>query len=197
MPDKLALLILGFNESENPTDNQIKEAFRKLSLICHPDTGGSVEMFRGLTLAKNLLLNTSFKECEKTSTNEDNNYSYSSESETEDKIWRVKECIKGKIDNIVLSLSRRAKTFEIVYLDNTLIVTINNIYDYKTLFTTSVDLIDESHELIVFYSVLCFLETKLNPIQKEYFNKSYTFENTLVDVSLTLLPWYKSFGRYF
>lgn len=88
MPDKLALLILGFNESENPTDNQIKEAFRKVSLICHPDTGGSVEMFRGLTLAKNLLLNTSFKECEKTSTNKDNNYSYSSESETEDKIWR-------------------------------------------------------------------------------------------------------------
>lgn len=54
--DKLALLFLGFDEDASPTAEQVKDAFKKMSFICHPDHNGTDAMFRGLTMAKERIL---------------------------------------------------------------------------------------------------------------------------------------------
>lgn len=48
----IALLLLGFEDTYSPSEEEIKEAYKKMSLKLHPDTGGSTFLFRALTLAK-------------------------------------------------------------------------------------------------------------------------------------------------
>ncbi len=56
---QLALLFLGFTEEATPTEEDVNKAYRKVSLVCHPDTGGNAQMFRALTLAKEFLTSSS------------------------------------------------------------------------------------------------------------------------------------------
>lgn len=53
---RLALLVLGFSEDAAPIEDDILKAYRKISLLCHPDTGGNDKTFRALTLLKEFLL---------------------------------------------------------------------------------------------------------------------------------------------
>jgi hypothetical protein len=53
--NRLALLILGFDESYTPTRDELAQAFRAACLKFHPDTGGNATMFRGLSLAKEIV----------------------------------------------------------------------------------------------------------------------------------------------
>lgn len=73
--DKLSLLFLGFDDSSSPTEEQIKEAFRKISLLVHPDSGGNEKTFRGLTLAKETLL-ASVPKKKPTTTNFEDEFNY-------------------------------------------------------------------------------------------------------------------------
>jgi hypothetical protein len=54
---QLALLILGFTEEATPTEEDITKAYQRTSKLCHPDVGGSAEMFRALSLSKEFLMN--------------------------------------------------------------------------------------------------------------------------------------------
>lgn len=49
-------MYLGFDESANPTEKEIQEAYKKVAKVFHPDGGGSNEQFRGLTIARDILL---------------------------------------------------------------------------------------------------------------------------------------------
>jgi hypothetical protein len=62
MSDKtLALLYLGFDEAAQPTADQIKSAFKQSAMKLHPDGGGSDAQFRGLTVARDTLLQSTPK----------------------------------------------------------------------------------------------------------------------------------------
>lgn len=52
----LSLLYLGFDESANPTEEEIQKAYKVVAKVLHPDGSGSNEQFRGLTIARDVLL---------------------------------------------------------------------------------------------------------------------------------------------
>ena len=52
----LSLLYLGFDENANPTEKEIQDAYKRVAKILHPDGSGSNEQFRGLTIARDVLL---------------------------------------------------------------------------------------------------------------------------------------------
>lgn len=53
---KLALLMLGFDETSSPNSEEVSQAFKTAALKFHPDAGGTEATFRALTFAKELLL---------------------------------------------------------------------------------------------------------------------------------------------
>lgn len=53
---ELSLMILGFKRDSSPSQEEIGKAYRKASMLCHPDMGGSSEMFQALTEAKEIAL---------------------------------------------------------------------------------------------------------------------------------------------
>ena len=54
----MSLLMLGLPDNSRPNKEDINKAYRKSSLVCHPDIGGSPEMFRALTIAKDFLIDS-------------------------------------------------------------------------------------------------------------------------------------------
>lgn len=55
---KMALLFLGFEEEASPSIDEVNKSYKRMSLICHPDTGGNDKLFKALTVAKEFLVNT-------------------------------------------------------------------------------------------------------------------------------------------
>ena len=53
---QLALLFLGFSEDATPTEEEVKKAYTRMAKFIHPDQGGDTVVFRGLTKAKEFLL---------------------------------------------------------------------------------------------------------------------------------------------
>ena len=53
--NKTFLLLFGFDENAEPSDEELNTAYRKLSLKLHPDTGGSAESFRAIQLIRDQL----------------------------------------------------------------------------------------------------------------------------------------------
>lgn len=62
MLKKEAKVIFGFSEKTNPTPKGVKERFRKLTMLHHPDRGGNAEVFNLIIVAKNILLANKFKQ---------------------------------------------------------------------------------------------------------------------------------------
>ena len=52
----VSLDLLGLSTSEKPTKEQVNSAYRKLSMLHHPDKGGKQEMFIAINEAKNKVL---------------------------------------------------------------------------------------------------------------------------------------------
>lgn len=207
MADTLALLILGFKETDNPTPKQISAAFKRVSLFCHPDTGGSIEMFRGLTMAKNLLLESAPIQTKKSESNfsftQSNQATYNQEEYDHKKLESLNSEIYNNSDmisfHIYSFISKRVDLFKIDYAGNVLAINFKksgrmdrkNIDFCSSKYSTS-QVIDI---LTAFNATLRYLDNQYN---KKAFNKIYTYPGKIennITVSLTLLPWHKSFRR--
>ena len=64
MERKDALTALGFETDVNPNEEEIRRAFKKMVLECHPDKGGSAEKFHNIKCAMEVLLNPSMRKIE-------------------------------------------------------------------------------------------------------------------------------------
>ena len=198
MTDILALLILGFKETDNPTAKQINEAFKRISLICHPDTGGSTEMFRGLTVAKNRLLDSAPEQKKSQS----NQTTYNQEECDNKKLTSLNREISKYSDmisfHIYSFISKRVDLFRIEYDDNIFTIYFNKSgkmnRKYIDFFSSEYSTSQVMRILDAFNSTLYYLNSEHN---RSSFNKTYTYNGDSVNVTLTLLPWYKSFGRFY
>jgi hypothetical protein len=54
--EREARLRLQFEDGEEITGAEVNRRFKRMSRVCHPDTGGSAEMFQSLSAAKEVLL---------------------------------------------------------------------------------------------------------------------------------------------
>lgn len=81
-----------FNLKEGYTDEELKSAYRRLSKICHPDTGGDQNLFVFITSCKDLLEET-IKYKSKGSTQNDID-----QKESKSKSSTEANCVKERID---------------------------------------------------------------------------------------------------
>lgn len=127
----LALLILGFDESHFPTRDELAQAFRSASLKFHPDMGGSAQLFRALTMAKEVVLDILPGEAKPYQSSTDSSYNESNESKCDRQ--RAEILHQAEMATINLSKSwRRIKTITLSTEDyGTLFIHCHHMWDVK------------------------------------------------------------------
>jgi len=132
---KLALLILGFDETAKPTKEALAKAFKELSLKFHPDAGGTSNTFRGLSLAKEVVSNTlpkpipapkTYTQAKYQSNNTSTFYSFD-EAEEKERLQKENKKLAKLIVSYFVSVGlKNLKSFTITYKFGSLIVRIKN-----------------------------------------------------------------------
>jgi curved DNA-binding protein CbpA len=195
MFDKLALLILGFDENANPTQKEIEAAFRKVALLVHPDSNGSPEVFRGVTLAKKMLMEAYPVEKKKQATHrqETNGGQYNyfeSTAYLDQQLRRYSEMLGVYMFN---NISRRVKQLQITSKECDLFVNIKSKWETgKIKFKYTDGKENENKKMIL--QVIRWLSDK---DRTYFFDHTATYDNRIpIKISVVLLPWYKSLGRF-
>lgn len=105
---KLALLLLGFNEEHTPSKEELAQSFRASSMKFHPDMGGSVELFRALTLARDIV-QAHLPEPKK---RKETHTEYTYYQSTEDKCKQLQKEIHHQARMAVINLSRMSRNIK-------------------------------------------------------------------------------------
>ncbi len=173
---KLSLLILGFDETDNPSETELSKAFQKLSLKFHPDAGGTSNTFRGLTLAKETVA-SAFKApapSRQTTYNPPYQYGfYDSNRETTDLKVENKELATKVVNYLVLLGLTNLKSITIKFSFGDCLIKIKNEEAISIHYKYIGHL--ESWELNMYNSMLKYM---LNHTIGEIFNNLHEYRNT-------------------
>lgn len=127
----LALLILGFDESQVPTKDELAQAYRNASLKFHPDMGGSSQLFRALSMAKEIVSDLLSEDDE----SDESPTGYYYNKSNEEKCGRQKREIIHQAGMAAANLSkgwRRIKTITLHTDDyGVLVVNCHHMWDVK------------------------------------------------------------------
>ena len=129
----LSLLYLGFDENANPTEEEIHKAYRKTAKILHPDGNGSDEQFRGLTIARDVLLSCvpkKQKEKPKQSTSE---FEQAWQERRNKEIKKLEQQICSELSEVLKKLPKRIYCIYIKLFDRSLVsINVSN-GEFKTI----------------------------------------------------------------
>lgn len=191
----LALLILGFDESYVPTRDELAQAFRTASLKFHPDAGGNALMFRGLTLAKEVVegILPVPKKPKQTSTETKYNNTYQSDEARIQELY-IEIMHHARMAAINLSrASKRVKEITITTEDyGILTISCKNKWD-----VTNVGITSRFHKdrdvLAMFNSCLDWVRTQDRSKYKESTTIKMHGKLITVKFNYELEPWWKFF----